>query len=441
MGEIQAVLPPGNPEPGADGRILQGRHAVWTELVEQDVVMRKLISLRPALAHGISIAVALCAGLQLTVVSARAQEPVRFGSPDAVAAEPRGSISGIRVQRGGSVLVADGVEARLVRLSPDLAEATVIGREGQGPDEYRQPDGLFALPGDSTLMTDLGNGRLAVLAPDGSIVRTEPIARENEDGGMMLVLPAATDAEGGIWFASRGGMGRQMSLDDSLQVRRLDLATGEMPIVARLTPPPMTSSTSGGAGNTQQRIMPIPFGPEDAWSVGAGGLAIVRAEPYHVERIRPDGSVVVGPEAAWEPVSVKRADQEEWLDGLSGGLSVMVSEENGVRNTSLSRGGSRPPGMDADSFEWPETKPAFSARDAQVDFAGRVWVRRNTKAGEPPLYDVFDHEGRRSGQVEFPPGRSLVGFSRGYVYLARTDELDFNWLERYAEPTISAGSR
>jgi hypothetical protein len=414
---------------------------VRNELVEQDVVMRALTSLRPVVASGTSIAVALCAGLPLTAVSARAQEPIRFGSPDAVAAEPRGSISGIRVERGGSVLVADGVEARLVRLSPDLAEATVIGREGQGPDEYRQPDGLFALPGDSTLMTDLGNGRLAVLAPDGSIVRTEPIAREDADDGMMLVLPAGTDAEGGIWFTSRGGMRGQMNLDDSLQVRRLDAATGEVTTVARLAPPPMTSSTSGGANNTQQRIMPIPFGAEDAWSVGTGGLALVRAEPYHVERIRPDGSVVVGPDAEWEPVPVKRADQEEWLDGLSGGLSVMVSEENGVRNTSLSRGGARPSGMDADSFEWPETKPAFSARDVQIDFAGRVWVRRNREAGEPPLYDVFDHEGRRSGQVELPPDRTLVGFSRDYVYLARTDELDFRWLERYPEPTISAGSR
>ncbi len=403
--------------------------------------MRTKSHSRSVLAFGTSYAVALVAGLQLTAGEALAQDPIRFGSPDAVAAEPRGSIAGIRVQPGGSILVADGVEARLVRLSPDLAEATTLGREGQGPDEYRQPDGLFALPGDSTLMTDLGNGRLAVLAPDGSIVRTEPIARDDEDGGMMLVMPTATDAGGGIWFASRGGMRGGMSLDDSVQVRRLDPASGEMTTVAYLAPPPMTRSTSGGAGNMQERIMPIPFGAEDAWSVGPGGLAVVRAEPYRVERYQPDGSVIIGPHVEWEPVPVKHADQEEWLDGLTGGLSVMVTEDNGVRNTSFRRGGSRPPGMEAESFEWPETKPAISARGARVDYAGRVWVRRNTKAGEPPLYDVFDHEGRRSGQVELPPDRTLVGFSRDYVYLARTDELDFRWLERYAEPTIDAGSR
>jgi hypothetical protein len=278
-----------------------------------------------------------------------------------------------------------------------------------------------------------------VLAPDGSIVRTEPIARDGDDGGMMLVLPAATDAEGGIWFLSRGGP--RMSLNDSAQVRRVDPGTGQWETVAHLAPPPMTRSTSGGAANMQERIMPIPFGAEDAWAVGPGGLAVVRAEPYHVERVQPDGSVIIGPEVEWEPVPVRRADQEEWLDGLGGGLMVMVSEENGVRNTNFRRGGGRPPGMDVDSFEWPETKPAFTSSGTSVDYAGRVWVRRNVKAGEPPLYDVFDPDGRRSGQVEFPPGRTLVGFSRDYVYLARTDELDFRWLERYAEPTIDAGSR
>ncbi|MEJ2484053.1 MAG: hypothetical protein P8049_13325 [Gemmatimonadota bacterium] len=137
-------------------------------------------------------------------------------------------------------------------------------------------------------------------------------------------------------------------------------------------------------------------------------------------------------------MEVKRADKEEWLDALSGGLMVMVTEENGVRNTNFRRGG-RPPGMDIDAFEWPDTKPAFAPRGTLVDYAGRVWVRRYVKAGEPQLYDVFGPAGRRSGRVELPPGRRLLGFSRDYVYLARTDELDFQWLERYPEPTVSAG--
>lgn len=368
-----------------------------------------------------------------TAGPAGAQEPVPLGEPLAVAAEPRGAVSGLRELPGGGLLVADGVEGRLLRLSPDLSVAGTVGREGQGPEEYRSPDRLFPLPGDSTLMLDLGNGRLAVLADDGSIARTWPIGREDGNGGLALILPRATDARGGIWYEAReGGRGQPL---DSVEVRRLDPATGEVSVVARLTPPPVKRSTSGGGGNLQERILPVPFGAADGWGVGPGGLFVVRADPYHVERVAPDGSRAEGPAVRWEPVPVRGADREAWLEGLGGGLMVMVTEENGVARASFRRGGGRrPPGLDESSFAWPEEKPAFAPDGVSVDPAGRAWVRRHVPAGRPPLYDLFGPDGRRVGQVVLPAGRSLAGFGRDAVYLVRTDELEFAWLERYAAP-------
>jgi hypothetical protein len=362
-----------------------------------------------------------------------AQEPVPLGEPLAVAAEPRGSVSGLRELRGGALLVADGVEGRLYRLSPDLSAAEVVGREGQGPEEYRGPDRLLPLPADSTLMLDLGNGRLSVLAPDGSIARTEPIARDDGEGGVALVLPRATDARGGIWFEAREGpSGRPL---DSVEVRRLDPSTGAAHAVARLAPPPVKRSSSGDAANRQERILPVPFGAADGWAVGPGGLVLVRADPYRVERVAPDGSRATGPDIAWDPVPVRAADREAWLDGLGGGLMVMVTEENGVAQANFRRGGGRrPPGLDEDSFAWPDEKPAFQADGVAVDPAGRAWVRRHVAAGQPALYDLFGPDGGRTGQVVLPAGRSLAGFGRDVVYLVRTDDLDFAWLERYAAP-------
>lgn len=368
-----------------------------------------------------------------------AQQPISLGEPIAVAAEPRGAVSGLRELPGGGLLVADGVEARLYRLSPDLASAEVVGREGQGPDEYRGPDRLFALPGDSTLMMDLANGRLAVLAADGSIARTEPIARGDGEGGLALVLPRGADARGGIWFEVREGPGGRPA--DSIEVRRLDPATGEAEAVARLAPPPVKRSTGGGPGNLQERIMPIPFGAADGWAVGPGGLFLVRADPYHVERVAADGSRVAGPAVDWEPVPVRGDDREEWLDALGGGLMVMVTEENGVARANFRRGGGRPPGIDEQTFDWPKEKPAFVPDGVSVDPVGRAWVRRHVPAGRPPVYDLFGPDGRRAGQVALPPGRSLAGFGRDAVYLVRTDELDFAWLERYAAPAPADVSR
>ena len=50
--------------------------------------------------------------------------------------------------------------------------------------------------------------------------------------------------------------------------------------------------------------------------------------------------------------------------------------------------------------------------------------------------DVFDGSGERQGWVELPPGRRLVGWGTTVdgdpaVYLARIDEFDLKWLERY----------
>ncbi len=361
-----------------------------------------------------------------------AQQPLELGAPLAAAADPRGSVSGLRQLPGGELLVADGVEGRLYRLSADLSRAEVVGREGQGPKEYRQPDALFALPGDSTLMLDLGNGRLAVLDPSGEIARTEPVARDDGNGGLSLVLPRATDAEGGVWFEAREGpMGRMM---DSVEVRRVPPGGGDAVTVARLAPPPVKRSSGGGPGNLQERVMPVPFGPADAWAVGPGGLALARAGSYHLERIDPAGRRSAGPPVAWEPVPVKKADRQEWLDGLGGGLMVMVTEENGVARANFRRGGGRPPGVDEEAFEWPEEKPAFVPNGVAVDPAGRVWVRRHVPAGEPALYDLFGPDGRRTRQVRLPEGRALVGFAPDVVYLVRTDDLDFAWLERYGAP-------
>jgi hypothetical protein len=397
---------------------------------------------RPGPARGAApVAIAMLSLLAAppTALDLAAQQPIALGEPTAVAAEPRGAVSGLRELPGGGLLVADGVEGRLYRLSPDLAAVETVGREGQGPKEYRQPDRLFALPGDSTLMLDLGNGRLALLAPDGSIARTEPIARDDGDGGLVLVLPRATDARGGIWFEVREGPGGRPV--DSIEVRRLDPATGAAETVARLAPPPVKRSTGGGPGAMQERIMPVPFGAADGWAVGPAGLVVVRADPYRVERVTPDGSRATGPVVDWTPVPVRRADRTEWLDALGGGLMVMVTEENGVARANFRRGGGRPPGLDEDAFEWPDGKPAFFPDGVSVDPAGRAWVRRHVAAGRPSVFDLFGPDGRRTGQVVLPAGRSLAGFGRDAVYLVRTDELEFAWLERYAALDAGAVSR
>lgn len=376
----------------------------------------------------------VAAGLVATPGAVDAQEPVELGAPVAAAAEPLSSIAGLRELSDGSILVADGLEGRLVQMPVDLASMTPIGREGAGPNEYRTPDALFAIAADSTLMVDLGNGRLAVLDPNGAIVRSFPIAG-GEGPRLAIRLPGAVDADGRIYFRQRGRPGPG-GIPDSGSVARFDPRSDETVTLARVKTPEMSTQESGPANARSVEMRPVPLSPEDAWTATAEGrLVVARQGPdtYWLDFVGA-GAPSRGPEIAYDPLPVRARDREAWIAGLSGALGVSIEEENGRRRMSFSRGGA--PAVEADDLEWPETKPAFPGEGLVESSEGNFWLQRHVAAGEPTRYDVLDASGRRIGIVHLPADRSLEGFGDGAVYLSRSDELDFVWLEKYDLPRL-----
>ncbi|TFG65959.1 MAG: hypothetical protein E4H28_03070 [Gemmatimonadales bacterium] len=366
---------------------------------------------------------------------APAQEAVDLGEPKAQSAEPFSDISGLRQLSDGTLWVSDGLEGRLLSVSLDLSTSRPIGRVGAGPREYQTPDALFAMAADTTLMVDLGNGRLAVVAPDGAIVRTMPMA--SGDGPLMrMMIPGAVDDKGRIYFRGMG-MGRG-GIPDSAGVQVFDPGTDAVSDLTQVKLPEMNQESSGGANNQRTMIRPVPLSREDAWTASsAGELIVARSNEgaYWIERLDVHGTER-GPEISYRPIEIRNADKDEWVASLSNGLSVGIEIDNGRQRTTFSRGGGRNAQTDPDEFEWPETKPAFPVGSLQVAPDGNIWLRRYAPAGQPPLYDVLDDSGRRLGSVRLPEGRNLEGFGDGHVYLSRTDDLDFVWLERYAMPSL-----
>jgi hypothetical protein len=47
---------------------------------------------------------------------------------------------------------------------------------------------------------------------------------------------------------------------------------------------------------------------------------------------------------------------------------------------------------------------------------------------------VFDGTGRLSRRISLDGDRTILGFGPGAVYVARTDEDDLQWIERYRMP-------
>ncbi len=92
-------------------------------------------------------------------------------SPQAVSPQDFSYFHTVRELAGGDVLVADPFSQALFRVDLDSGTRTRIGGVGEGPSEYQSPDAVWPLPGDSTLLVDLGNARLTTLDPHLEFVR------------------------------------------------------------------------------------------------------------------------------------------------------------------------------------------------------------------------------------------------------------------------------
>lgn len=342
--------------------------------------------------------------------------------------EPFSHLRGVRELSDGRLLAADPLSEVVVRIDPASGSADTLGGHGEGPMEYGQPDQVFPLPGDSTLVVDLGNSRLAVLDPGGTPVEWIPMYRATEDGNPTSLHPQSVDAGGSLY--TYGPSGREDTPPDSGTVVRFDRQEESYSEVARYWRPPFRRPPSG------RRPMLL---PADDWAIGGDGrLAVIHANGYSVDWLLPGGTAVVGPPHEGEIFPVGEAEKLAELEfmGANAIVSTILVGPEGTQSRTTRRGipQSSFPGLD--EFDWPEMLPIFRAGGTLVSPLGEAWVERMMPSDRAPRVDVFDGDGIRSGYIELPPGARVIGFSRGsggqeQAYLARTDEMGLVWLERY----------
>jgi hypothetical protein len=360
-----------------------------------------------------------------------------LAKPVAEFEEPFTSIGSIRELANGRVIVSDARDRIVQMLDFESAEATQVGREGQGPGEYSFPGGVFAAPADSTLLFDPLNQRLLIIAPNGKPAGQHALRREGSGPGPRVGgQPRGTDAKGRLYSQ---GMGVTMGPDgpqpaDSVPIMRYDRGTSRSDTLAFIKVAKSNASVSGGQGNMRVMIgMANPFAPRDEWAVAPDGrVAVVTPDPYRVEWIAPNGARTAGPSIPAPRLKVTEADKKEIEKQRSGGATMVMTRDEGPRGNSSEaralRPGDLPPITD-----WPEYKPPFVGNAAAVAPNGELWVRRTRPASDDaPFYDVFDGKGQLVGHVRLPKGTRLAGFGKSSVYLVRLDADDLQYLQRYA---------
>jgi hypothetical protein len=335
-------------------------------------------------------------------------------------------LGAVRELPGGVVLVADPVGEVLVRADFGTGRADTLGGVGSGPQEYRSPDRVFALPGGASLLVDLGNGRLTVVSATGEFLDWVRMAQGTPEGRMLSLMPEFVDDAGKIYARS---IQRGFSAPpDSTPIARYSGEGQEEAVVAWAWHPDYMALMSSG-----KRPM---LRPTDVWAVDASGrVAVVRANSLSVDWYGPGGAVSVGAPQALETYPLGDAEKTaEVARMMEEAIVTETQVGDGVETARMRRG--VPPGAapGMDEFSWPDRLPAF--RSARVSPDGDVWAERYMPAGRLPRYEVFDASGTYRGYVELPMGSRLVGFGSGaegaaLAYIARTDETGLKWLERY----------
>ena len=371
-------------------------------------------------------------GATLLAPALEAQVQERTLSLDLSYPEEFSSIGGLLELEDDNILVSDPLSNVLIQVDVRAGRSRQIGREGEGPEEYNQPDGLFKMPGDSILMVDLQNGRLTMLGPDFGFGRTHPIAEQTEDG-MLVLMPSGADRDGMIYLGSTGMGIRRPNMNeapDSGAVVRFDLRSGVVDTVTSFKLQGSEVQRVGGG----IRMTSLPLTPQDAWAVASDGrVAVARSQPYRMEWYHPDGNIIRGESVEFRPQHLGDREKYRWAENRNrNGLRMtMQIGGSGARSLSMSRGGGGSNEVDLDTWQWPERMPAFTSGSVIVSQAGNAWVRRLVRAGQPELYEVFGADGNLRDRVRLPEGREVLEISSRYVYTIHYDEFDLVWLERY----------
>ena len=337
-------------------------------------------------------------------------------------------IRAVRELPDGRVIITDRLDKGVVVADFNRNTFTPIGRTGSGPAEYRMPTALSPMPGDSTLLSDEGNERMAVIGPDLRIHRTFNLMLP----GIGIPLGArSVDRQGRYILQIPGWVLRKSG--DTVLVIRYDARTQKIDTLARV-------KGSTPRRNTQVEGLPyVIFAAQDVWNVTPDGrVGVVRSNDYHIEWHDADGRVTTGPRIPFEsrPVTMEErvahvrrfmenssTSSRDGTTGLSP-LPAKLLEDRSIRRVTGTQ-------------EHATEHPPFTEATPHVGPDGSFWVSRSMPLGSPQTWDVIGSSGALTGRVQMPKERRLVSIGPRWLYAVVTDDDGLQRLERYAHPSFS----
>jgi hypothetical protein len=340
-------------------------------------------------------------------------EEQRIGAVDGDSALTFGRIAALVPAADGGVWVLDS-HGPIIRIY-DAAGRHVrdVGREGQGPGEYRSVLGMKPAGDGRVAIWDAGNRRITIFDRQGAYVRSMLVA-----GGVFAADAFQVDTAGFFYIRSHRPEAGDASAHAWLRISPAGDVVGWIAVPSEDmhedAPVVFTSEGPTYPFTTATRFALSPLG-----HVVSG-----RNDRYAFDIAR--GADTISVVRLYESIPVQRGERADW---------ERIFERFRERGRSL-------------DYTIPTTKPAY--RDLEVDEDGRIWVDRYMTAHEdstvaevspagapqrrwrePRTFDVFRADGSFMGTVVVPPRTRLLARSGPLLWGVQTDELGVPYVVRF----------
>ncbi len=338
-------------------------------------------------------------------------------APDATLDLSTASMGGILSD--GRVVVAIAQPAQLLMFNADGTPGGTLGRQGEGPGEYRFLQAVLVLPGDTVLAFEIVRRKAIRFAPDGTFLReadfpllgdrpVAPILRGRlADGTFVLsgesLLPQAP-----------GGAEKVFRMD--LPIFTLAETGGQYDTLTVTQSAQMYASSISMMDQTMPIARPVVFGPAPLVSPTATGVWISSGESAELREFRlgdTTASAVLHRIVRFqmEPRPVTEGDRERYTTDAKEMLTRF--------------GAMMPPGMleaeqaKVDEALFANTFPAFG--QLRTDLGNRLWLGTGAPFGDSVRdWVVLDADGALLGRVNLPEGM-LFAAAADRVVMRRED--------------------
>lgn len=344
----------------------------------------------------------------------RLVEEVRIGSIAGPEEYSFGSVGGVAVLEDGTIWVGDSQRHAILRYSVEGEFLGQIGREGEGPGEFRYPSAMRVMPDGRVFVWDNGLIRVSEFSPEGEFVASfspptfmigGPFEEFEVDSEGYLYLVALTQPKVDV-----GATVQERLLAASRRPRRrfwlkMDQAGTVLDSIFLL---PTRPEGTVDRVSTQTQWSPLGYRVTARNDEYALSLE-VQGRPVRIQR-------------DWTPVPYRRAERsaKQHLEEVFSGRNGRPVRD--IPSTKLPFSGFQ---VDSEGRLWiqrhvpgvhvPETEGERASREEACEFFGSPpdeCDRGIREWHEPMTFDVIEPSGVFLGQITLPNRQSELRFAR-----------------------------